>query len=124
MKKRIIGCGRICISLIKFFGVNFWFKQVKKADNHGNPETRGNIDLLGSVWGELKKLCRGDWYIFTYIFIYSLILLLLGILVQKKEKRFWNVESSEKSKHIWCVSNNFFFLHSEFSNNFKLITLK
>jgi len=46
MKKGIVGCGRIWIFLINFFFFNFWFKQVKKADNHGNPEKCGNIYLL------------------------------------------------------------------------------
>lgn len=69
MKKGIIGCGRICIFLINFFFLNFWFKQAKKADNHGNPEKCGNIDLLVYVCGELKKCVEGALFTFFFFFL-------------------------------------------------------
>ena len=65
MKKGIIGCSRICIFLINFFFKNFWFKEEKKADNHGNPEKMQEYRFAGVyLWG--VEMCRG------YLFIFSI----------------------------------------------------
>lgn len=69
MEKGIIEHSRICVFLTKcdlfafFFFSNFWFKQVREADNHGNPEKCG----CRSVCGELKKCVEGFIYLFTNV---------------------------------------------------------
>lgn len=66
----------------------------RKADNHGNTEKCGNIDMLVCICGELKKCING------FLFIYSFILPFLSILILNKDKNFWKMESNEKSKYI------------------------
>lgn len=83
-----------------FFG--FWFKQVKKADNHGNPENCGNVYLLVYICWELKKyVCVWGG---IYLCIYHLILFLIGILILSKDENFWETESYKKYKYNFALT--------------------